>query len=76
MGLFGSLEHSVFEFVSDFDIRISNLKMPIQQIIPNRVISKPSPLDPGSLLYSVSPSFCPNSGQVNADPKGLWKDTN
>ncbi len=40
MGLFGSLENSIFEFVSDFDIRISNLEMPIPQIILYGVISQ------------------------------------
>jgi hypothetical protein len=49
MGLFGTFEHSIFEFVSDFEIRISNLEMPILQIIPYRVIPKPVPVGPGSL---------------------------
>lgn len=51
MALFWTLEHSIFEFVQpvplnetgDFDIRISNLKMVIQEIIPDRVIPKHSP---------------------------------
>jgi hypothetical protein len=43
------LEHSIFEFVSDFDIRISNLERPIQEIIPYRIIPRPGPLGQASL---------------------------
>lgn len=48
--LFGAFEHSRFEFVSDFEIRISNLGMPILRIIPYRFTTKPAPAAPGSLL--------------------------
>jgi hypothetical protein len=51
MCMFGSLEHSIFEFVSDFDIRISNLQMLILQNTAYRIIPRPGPLGPGCLLF-------------------------
>ena len=53
MGLFGSLKNSIFEFVSDFDIRISNLEKQFLQIIPHRVISKADPKGLDDLLVNL-----------------------
>jgi len=47
---FWSLDHWIFEFVSYFDIRIWYLTAATHRIIPSRVISKPGPLGPDSLL--------------------------
>ena len=53
MGLFRSLGHSVFEFVSDFDIRVSNLEMAITQI-PVRGYPKARSSGPGLFARSKS----------------------
>ena len=53
MGLFRSLGHSVFEFVSDFDIRVSNLEMAIMQI-PVRGYPKARSSGPGLFARSKS----------------------
>jgi hypothetical protein len=52
MVLFGSLEHSIFEFVSYFDIRISDLETPISKKMVLRGYPKAGSLSPDSLISS------------------------
>jgi hypothetical protein len=46
MMLFSTFGHLGFEFVSYFDIRVSNFAMAPTKIMPSGLSSKPGPLDP------------------------------
>ena len=51
--MFLSLGHSIFEFASNFDIRISSFETAAASIMPSGLRPKPGPLDPDSYILHL-----------------------